>query len=102
MQQGKRYAVFSIRERKNGESIWTRAGAAWVNKDGSLNLVLDVLPLDGRLHVREAVEKRDERPQGLGAPAPQGQAQGGAYAQKSAGGDQFNSMDDAMASVGAH
>src|SRR5438105_2996496 len=31
---GKRFAVFSIREKGNG-SIWTRAGTAFVNKDGS-------------------------------------------------------------------
>jgi hypothetical protein len=55
---GKRLAVFSIRESKGG-SIWVRAGSAFVNKDGSMNVLLDVLPLDGKLHVREAGEKRD-------------------------------------------
>ena len=30
-----------------------RAGSAFVNKDGSLNILLDVLPLDGKLHVRD-------------------------------------------------
>lgn len=55
---GKRLAVFSIREGKGG-SIWVRAGSAFVNKDGSLNVWLDVLPLDGKLHVREAAEKRE-------------------------------------------
>jgi hypothetical protein len=55
---GKRLAVFSIREGKGG-SIWVRAGSAFVNKDGSLNVLLDVLPLDGKLHVREAMDKRD-------------------------------------------
>jgi hypothetical protein len=55
---GKRLAVFSIRENKGG-SVWVRAGSAFVNKDGSLNLLLDVLPLDGKLHVREAGEKKD-------------------------------------------
>ncbi len=53
---GKRLAVFSIREGRGG-SIWVRAGSAFVNKDGSLNVLLDVLPLDGKLHVREAAEK---------------------------------------------
>lgn len=60
---GKRLAVFSIREGKGG-SIWVRAGSAFVNKDGSLNVLLDVLPLDGKLHVREAAEKRDTAPPG--------------------------------------
>ena len=60
---GKRLAVFSIREGKGG-SIWVRAGTAFVNKDGSLNVLLDVLPLDGKLHVREAGEKKAEAPNG--------------------------------------
>ena len=55
---GQRLAVFSIREGKGG-SIWVRAGSAFVNKDGSLNVLLDVLPLDGKLHVREAADKKD-------------------------------------------
>jgi hypothetical protein len=62
---GKRLAVFSIREGKGG-SIWVRAGSAFVNKDGSLNVLLDVLPLDGKLHVREAAEKRDTAQAGGG------------------------------------
>lgn len=56
---GKRLAVFSIRENKGG-SIWVRAGTAFVNKDGSLNVLLDVLPMDGKLHVREAAERKDQ------------------------------------------
>ena len=64
MVQGKRLQVFSIKEvtEKNDEkkSVWVKAGSAWVNRDGSLNVYLDVLPLDGKLHVREALEdKRD-------------------------------------------
>jgi hypothetical protein len=59
---GKRLAVFSIRENKGG-SLWVRAGSAFVNKDGSLNLLLDVLPLDGKLHVREAGEKKEGAPE---------------------------------------
>jgi len=53
--KGKRYAVFSLRTCKSG-SIWTRAGSAWVNKDDSINVYLDVLPIDGKLHIREEVK----------------------------------------------
>ena len=55
---GKRLAVFSIREGKGG-TVWVRAGSAFVNRDGSMNVLLDVLPLDGKLHVREAGERRE-------------------------------------------
>lgn len=54
--QDKTWAVFSIRAGRHG-SIWVRAGYAQFNRDGSLNLHLDVLPLDGRLHVRESYER---------------------------------------------
>jgi hypothetical protein len=57
---GMRLAVFSIRTGAKGGSIWVRAGSAFVNKDNSLNVLLDVLPLDGRLHLREAVVERRE------------------------------------------
>lgn len=58
LERGKRLAVFSIRQKDNAK-FWVRAGSAHVNKDGSLNIYLDVLPLDGALHVREALEKKD-------------------------------------------
>jgi hypothetical protein len=65
MVTGKRYQVFSIKETRERDgklsSVWVRAGSAWVNRDGSFNVYLDVLPLDGKLHIREAVpEKREE------------------------------------------
>lgn len=53
---GKTLAVFSIRPGRSG-SIWVRAGVAEQNADGSLNVQLDVLPIDGRLHVRESYER---------------------------------------------
>jgi hypothetical protein len=62
---GKKYSVFSIKDltdkngQKTGGTVWVRAGSAWCNKDGSLNLFLDVLPMEGKLHVRETMEKRD-------------------------------------------
>lgn len=60
---GKRLQVFSIKETKEKDSeekrtVWVKAGTAWVNRDGSLNVYLDVLPLDGKLHVREALEEK--------------------------------------------
>ena len=51
----KRLGVFAIPESKHGERhYWTRIGAAFTNRDGSLTLVLDALPLGtNRLQVRE-------------------------------------------------
>jgi hypothetical protein len=55
---GKRYAVFAIRTTKRGETIWVRAGVAFVQPDDSMNLTLDVLPIDGQLHIRESAPKQ--------------------------------------------
>ena len=66
-QPGARLEVFSIKEHRDSDgekkSIWLRAGTAWVNRDGSMNVYLDVLPLDGKLHIRRTVRgetKHDE------------------------------------------
>jgi len=39
--------------------IWSRVGMAWLNRDGSINVVLDSLPLGGRIQLRE--DDRDRR-----------------------------------------
>ena len=59
MVPGKRYAVFAIRHTKSG-SIWVRAGVAYVQADDSMNLTLDVLPMDGQLHIREQAPKHQQ------------------------------------------
>ncbi|MCY1024063.1 hypothetical protein [Pyxidicoccus sp. MSG2] len=58
LEKGTRLNVFSARER-NGRTYWTKAGSAFVNKDGSINVLLDVLPLDGKLQLRTA-DAKDE------------------------------------------
>jgi hypothetical protein len=46
-------AVFTVVERGQGKSYWTRIGVGFVNRDGSLNLRLDALPINGTLQVRD-------------------------------------------------
>jgi hypothetical protein len=59
-------SVFAVTER-DGKSHWTRCGAAFENKDGSVNVFLDALPVSGKLQIREADEngngddRREER-----------------------------------------
>lgn len=45
--------VFNIVEGKDGKSRWIKIGSAFVNKDGSINAILDVYPRDGKLQIRE-------------------------------------------------
>lgn len=47
------FSVFAIRKGK----VWVSAGRAVQAEDGSLNVTLDVLPLDGQLHIRPVVDK---------------------------------------------
>lgn len=49
--------VFTIRETSIKESRWVKIGVAFVNKDGSLNVILDALPVNGELHIRDRKEK---------------------------------------------
>jgi hypothetical protein len=90
-------AVFTIVERGAGKSFWTRVGVGFVNRDGSITLKLDAIPINGTLQVREW-ESRDDgarragsseddpfapapsrprQPQGPGAPRRPTDAQGG-------------------------
>lgn len=60
LKPGLRLAVFSIKKNSRGDAIWVRVGNAWVNKDLSLNVYLDVLPMHGTLHLRETPDTRKE------------------------------------------
>lgn len=48
--------VYAIYESKQGEkeqkTRWVRVGVAFDNADGSVNVLLDALPLTGRLQIR--------------------------------------------------
>lgn len=46
--------VYTIVEReKDKKKLWIRIGSAFRNRDGSLNAVLDAVPTNGSLHIRE-------------------------------------------------
>lgn len=59
-----RKEVFTVVEGRQGDKgWWVRIGTAWVNRDGSLGVTLDALPVNGRLVIREPYQAdgRDER-----------------------------------------
>lgn len=56
-----RKAAYSIRERAGKDPYWHLIGTAFVNKDGSLSLLLDSLPLDGRVHIRDFKEHTEQQ-----------------------------------------
>jgi hypothetical protein len=54
-----RKVVYVINER-NGKSYWTRIGFGSVNKDGSMNLRFDAIPIGGATVQVRDWEPRDE------------------------------------------
>ena len=65
MSDSKRREVWTVADRGEGrKGFWLRIGTAFENKDGSWSLVLDALPVNGKLIVR------DERPREDQANAP--------------------------------
>lgn len=49
-------AVYVI-TKNNGRTFWTKIGIAFVNRDGSLNVKLNSLPIDGEMHIRDMEDK---------------------------------------------
>ena len=47
------YVIYDAKNDGRERSRWVRIGVAFDNKDGSINVLLDALPLSGRLHIRE-------------------------------------------------
>jgi hypothetical protein len=50
--------AYVITER-NGKSHWNRVGIGFVNRDGSINLKLDSVPVSGELQIRDYVPRED-------------------------------------------
>ncbi|UOF82100.1 hypothetical protein [Caudoviricetes sp.] len=54
--------VFSIHERCGDEKVeWLKIGVAFTNKDGSLNVVMDNIPLSGKIHIRPRQKKGEAK-----------------------------------------
>ena len=57
------YIAYHVRNNKDeqGESFWTRIGAAFPHKDGKgFNLLIETVPLDGRITLRVPTEKTEK------------------------------------------
>jgi hypothetical protein len=49
-------AVYALTEREE-RTYWTRIGVAFVNRDDSITVCLEALPLSGRLQIRDEGER---------------------------------------------
>jgi len=54
------HIAYHVRDREGSKGFFTRIGAAWQHKDGKgFNVQLDCVPLDGRISLRVASEKKE-------------------------------------------
>lgn len=55
------HIAYHVRDREGGKGFWTRIGSAWAHQDGNgFNVQLDgLVPLDGRITLRVASEKKE-------------------------------------------
>ncbi|WP_394823235.1 hypothetical protein [Pendulispora albinea] len=44
--------AYTVSERQ-GRSFWTRIGVGYINRDGSINIRLDAMPVSGNLQLRD-------------------------------------------------
>lgn len=51
--------VYVITER-NDKSYWNRIGVAFINRDGSINVKLDALPVSGEMQIRDYIPPTHE------------------------------------------
>ena len=59
MDSNKMKVVYTITER--GErSYWTKIGVAYVNRDGSLNVKLEAVPVNGTMQVRDWTPREEQ------------------------------------------
>lgn len=55
--------VFQITNNPSTDKTeWHKIGVAFENKDGSLNVILDSIPLNGKMHIRDRVKVISEDP----------------------------------------
>ena len=50
------------RPESEGKNRWTKVGIGFVNRDNSINVILDAIPCNGRLHIRDRQPKGEHLP----------------------------------------
>ncbi|MEW5853760.1 MAG: hypothetical protein AB2A00_33605 [Myxococcota bacterium] len=66
-----RRSVYVISERNVGDgtrSFWTKVGVAFENRDGSVTIKLEALPVSGTLQIRDDDKDRERRERASHAP----------------------------------
>ena len=55
------FDAFQISEREGSKARFTKIGVGYINKDFSINLYLDALPKDGKVHLRDRSQMKKEK-----------------------------------------
>lgn len=58
MNESKMKVAYVITQR-NGKNHWTRIGVGFVNRDGSINIKLEAVPVSGELQIRDQVPREN-------------------------------------------
>jgi hypothetical protein len=54
------HIAYTVRDREGKKGFWTRIGSVWPHADGAgFSVQLDAMPLDGRIALRVASEKKE-------------------------------------------
>ena len=54
------HVAYHVRDREGSKGFWTRIGSAWAHADGKgFNIQVEAVPLDGRITLRVATEKKE-------------------------------------------
>jgi hypothetical protein len=54
------HIAYSVKEREGKKGDWRPIGVAWTHADGKgINISLDLFPLDGRITLRAAEERKE-------------------------------------------
>lgn len=54
------HIAYQVRDREGKKAIWTRIGSAWAHADGNgFNIQVEAVPLDGRISLRVATDRKD-------------------------------------------
>lgn len=58
--KGPSHIAYHVRDRDGKKGIWTRIGSVWPHQDGKgFQVQLECQPIDGRITLRIASEKKD-------------------------------------------
>lgn len=63
-------AVYAVVPKPEGKDVWLRVGSAFENRDGSTTVLLDAVPVGGKLQIRD-YQPRDAAGQRPGEQAEQ-------------------------------